>query len=220
MTSPLIKVVDKPVWLAPCYFGSIQWYAALSMHAHAVVDTGLRYDKRRKSVHRCEIVDTRARLMLTVPVSRCKDRHCERWSQATVSPQAQWWSDHRVSLESAYGRTPYFEHYIHRFMPWLSSEATGMSIVELDRTLDEQVRCILQLDTQVSYADVPEAEAGSVNDWRRTLPDFTLVPYYQVRAHKFGFQPGLSILDLIFNMGPEAPLVLHGMTKKFPHNAY
>ena len=29
-------------------------------------------------------------------------------------------------------------------------------------------------------------------------------PYYQVFAHKFGFQPNLSILDLLFCMGPEA----------------
>lgn len=73
MSSPLVKITDRPVWLAPQYFGSIAYYAALAMHARAVVDTGLRYDKRRKSVHRCEIIDTRARLMLTVPVSRPKD---------------------------------------------------------------------------------------------------------------------------------------------------
>lgn len=38
------------------------------------------------------------------------------------------------------------------------------------------------------------------------------VEYYQVRADKFGFLPDLSILDLIFNMGPESPLILHEMT--------
>ncbi len=212
MASPLVKITDRPVWLAPQYFGSIAYYAALAMHARAVVDTSLRYDKRRKSVHRCEILDTRARLMLTVPVSRPKDAPCERWSQVAVSAQAEWWSDHRVSLESAYGRTPFFEYYIDRFLPYISADAPGTSVVELDRCLDEQVRGILGLDTEVSYADLADEDASTAVDLRRAdQPACKLVPYYQVRSHKFGFVGALSILDLIFNMGPEAPLVLHEM---------
>jgi hypothetical protein len=34
------------------------------------------------------------------------------------------------------------------------------------------------------------------------------VPYYQVFQQKFGFQPGMSVVDLLFNMGPEGLLVL------------
>lgn len=39
-------------------------------------------------------------------------------------------------------------------------------------------------------------------------PLFNPKPYYQVFDRKFGFQPNLSILDLLFNMGPEAILYL------------
>ena len=35
-------------------------------------------------------------------------------------------------------------------------------------------------------------------------PDFQPRPYYQVFQQKHGFLPNLSILDLLFNMGPEA----------------
>lgn len=213
MPSPLVKITDKPVWLAPQYFGSIAYYAALATHGRAVVDTGLRYDKRRKSVHRCLIVDTRGKLPLTVPVSRPKGEPCSSWRQVTVSAQAAWWSDHRVSLESAYGRTPYFEHYIDRLLPWLSADTPGMGIVDLDRCLDEQVRGIMGLDTEVTYADLTGCGPEGAHDLRRDpAPEYTPVPYYQVRSHRFGFVAGLSILDLIFNMGPEAPLVLHKMT--------
>jgi len=38
--------------------------------------------------------------------------------------------------------------------------------------------------------------------------EFVAVPYYQVFQHKHGFLPNLSIVDLIFNMGPEALVVL------------
>jgi hypothetical protein len=35
-------------------------------------------------------------------------------------------------------------------------------------------------------------------------PDFEPKPYYQVYQQKHGFLPNLSILDLLFNMGPES----------------
>ena len=34
--------------------------------------------------------------------------------------------------------------------------------------------------------------------------DFQPKPYYQVYQQKHGFLPNLSILDLLFNMGPES----------------
>ena len=39
-------------------------------------------------------------------------------------------------------------------------------------------------------------------------PDFTPKRYYQVYEQKHGFLPNLSILDLLFNMGPESVLYL------------
>ncbi|MCI2169743.1 MAG: WbqC family protein, partial [Prevotella sp.] len=39
-------------------------------------------------------------------------------------------------------------------------------------------------------------------------PSFHPETYYQVYDRKFGFQPNLSILDLLFNEGNEAVLFL------------
>ena len=53
-------------------------------------------------------------------------------------------------------------------------------------------------------------------DWRYGLrpkhpepnPTFVAQPYHQVYRDRFGFVPDLSILDLLFDMGPEALLIL------------
>ena len=43
---------------------------------------------------------------------------------------------------------------------------------------------------------------------------FSAVPYYQVFQERLGFLPNLSIIDLLFNMGPEAILVLQKSIKE------
>lgn len=42
-----------------------------------------------------------------------------------------------------------------------------------------------------------------------SAPTPAVSEYYQIRSDRFGFIPNLSILDLIFNLGPESPLILH-----------
>ncbi|MDY5768431.1 MAG: WbqC family protein, partial [Alloprevotella sp.] len=39
------------------------------------------------------------------------------------------------------------------------------------------------------------------------------VPYYQVFSSRTGFLPHLSIVDLLFNLGPESRLVLRKMAQ-------
>ena len=54
------------------------------------------------------------------------------------------------------------------------------------------------------------------NDFREIIrpehegedPSFSPKPYYQVFQDKHGFLPNMSIVDLLFNMGPEGLLVL------------
>lgn len=211
----LIRINDREGVFAPQYYGSVRYYATLAAYRRVVVDAGLRFDKRFKSVHRCTIVDTRAELTLTVPVAHRPVAGADmtggmrQWRQMSVSPHGQWWSDHRVSLESAYGRTPFFEFYVDRFLPWLCY--TDISIVDFDLGLDEVVRRTLGLETEVSYStDIVDMDAA--DDYRtNSFPAIRDVEYYQVRADRLGFHPSLSILDLIFNMGPEAPLVLRKM---------
>lgn len=197
-----------PAVFAPQYFGSIAYYAEIARHSHAVIDTALRYDKRFKSAHRCAIADTRGPLTLTVPVA--KPAGARLWSQTRVSHHGQWWTTHLTTLESAYGRTPFFEFYIDRFKPWF--EPIDMSVTEMDCGIDAVVRRALAIDTVVDYADAGAIDIPGGLDFRAGgFPGISTVPYYQVRALKLGFLPGLSILDLIFNMGPESPLVLRAM---------
>lgn len=220
MPSPLIRNRGNLAVFAPQFCASINYYSRLATFERVVIDTGMRYDKRFKTVHRCTIADVRGPLRLTVPVENARSallakseeaRLPLKWSDIFVSSHGEWWSDHIVSLESAYGRTPYFEYYFDRIRPLLSNRR--LPITELDTALDSVIRSILGLETQVEALDASALKEDFIDFRHSSFETERVVPYYQVRQDKLGFLPGMSILDLIFNMGPEAQLILHEMAE-------
>lgn len=198
------------------YFGTVDYYAAMGACACVTVDDTARYDKRQKGTHRMDIVDTHGLKSLTVPVSRPDNLVgplC--WSDIAVSRHGQWWHVVSETLASAYGRTPFFEFYIDRLRPFFSSSTPDIypDVATLCHEADTAVRAILGLDNDITYASQSTVCPTSAALPAITQSDLPIFPieYYQVRHDKFGFLPHLSVLDLIFNMGPESPLILRKM---------
>ena len=192
-----------------------------------VVDTAARYDKRCKAAHRYDIIDVRGALQLTVPLGKPHGMNGRAtWNDAPVSTHDQWWTRHRSALESAYGRTPYFEFIIDRFDGVFRSPERWdqwPSAIDLIREANAAVCHILAVDAP-EYADASVLcasigadgqEGGSsaaLTDCRTDRFAISGQPaYWQVRSNVHGFCPGLSILDILFNLGPEASLYLRDM---------
>lgn len=192
--------------LPPLLFPPVGYYRCLARYGCAIIDTTMRYDKRRKDVHRYTIADTRGPLQLTVPVSRPSGAFSAGnlcWDQVTVSAHGRWWEVHRTAWESAYGRTPFFEYYIDRFAPVF--DCVGQPVTDLVLRANGIVCDILGLGTEI-LTEVPDGCTPA--DMTKQLPETEERAYWQVRGQQLGFIPGLSILDLIFNLGTEAPLLL------------
>ncbi len=213
MTSPLVRFHDKRVILPPRFCGSVGYYALMSAYGNVTVDYDMSFNKRQKETHRTTIADTRGTLSLTVPIAKPVSMTAARWKDIKVSTHGQWWDKMLTALESAYGRTPYFEFYIDRFIPFFRhrQECSCETIADLDAGTDHVIRDILG----IPY-DTPANNGEAIDDLRHIpLPEPPVVEYYQVRRDSLGFLPGLSIFDLIFNMGPESPIVLQHMTRNF-----
>lgn len=187
------------------YFGSVDYYATMAKYERVVIDDTLRYDKRDKGTHRMRIVDTHGVKELTVPVSKPDGASgVLHWSDILLSRHGQWWHVVDETLASAYGRTPFYEYYVDRLRRFFAATTVGeyVDVATLCRESDRMVREILKLPTKVTYA----SEGGIVGKYVDIEPFEG--EYYQVRGEKFGFVGGLSVLDMVFNMGPEAELLL------------
>lgn len=201
---PLVRHPEgKPLVLPPRLLPPAAYYALMAQYPRCIVAWGGRYDRSDKDTHRFEIADTRGRLTLTVPVA--KPLPASRWSDVVLSDHGRWQETMPTALESAYGRTPFFEFYADRLLPVIAAARGGDRLMDFASELDRRVRAILGLP-----ADAVEYSATDICRGRRA-PVVSEIEYWQVRADRLGFIPGLSILDLIFNVGPEAPLYLARM---------
>ncbi len=133
--------------------------------------------------------------------------------------QANWQKIHLKSLESAYRLSAFYEYYaddISRFYEHKTPLLFEWNMQLLKTML--HLLGILQEPAETEFW-----ECGPVNgqDYRQTInpknrlskPDnsFHPVPYQQAFIERYGFLPNLSIVDLLFNEGPEALSILKNL---------
>ena len=195
--------------LSSTYFGPIQWYQKLhrmpciiEQHDHFVKQTYR---------NRCVIATANGTQTLTVPIERYYGTKCPM-RDIRISDHGNWRHLHWNALVSAYGETPFFEFYADDLRPFFEKRHTFLFDLNLD--IMHTMCQLLDVRPQVTLSDqyiVLPSEDDAVVDFREAIrpkhplpdADFNPTPYYQVRAQRHGFLPNLSILDLLFNEGPE-----------------
>lgn len=177
--------------LSTTYFGSVDWYSALLRSTEPVqIDTNETYVKQTTRNH-CLIATANGIQKLTVPVTvpeRAADGSKPRTKDVRISDHGNWRHLHWNALSSAYGMSPFFDYYADDILPFF--EERWDYLLDFNQAIK---------DKMLELLSVPSAHAATE---RRTTP------YYQTFQRRHGFLPGLSILDLLFNEGPEAVLWL------------
>ena len=124
-------------------------------------------------------------LTLTVPVKRADSKQLTR--DVEISYQQKWQHQHWIALMSAYKRTPYFDYYADFFRPFYERETKFL--VDFNEGLHE---VIVRLIANQAKGDEANRLLGEnrTSDWQ----GLDLEPC---------FGDGKSILDLLFEYGPE-----------------
>lgn len=199
--------------LYPTYFPNIAHFWAMVNWDVVYFEVSDNYQKQSYR-NRTEIYAANGKLALTVPVSYSQ-KNRQLYKDVKIANEEQWQIQHLKSLQSAYSMSPFFEFYIDDLMPLFETH--------FDYILDFNLKCFeiivnaLQLNitpkhTKTFVPIAKEKQTTDKTDFRplvkRNFKTKSLQPYTQVFTEKHGFIPNLSILDLLFNEGPNAELYL------------
>ena len=199
------------VLLSTTYFGPVQWYQKLYRADEVWIE---RYESFQKQTYRnrCVIATTQGTQALTVPVERGHLSPLSSLKDIRISDHGNWRHLHWNALQSAYGDSPFFMYYEDDLRPFF--EQRWDYLFDFNEAIREKICELLDIHPVVHYTEsfINPSSLTSLHDFREAItpkhpapdPDFTPRRYYQVYEAKHGFQPNLSILDLLFNMGPES----------------
>lgn len=202
--------MEQTVYLSTAYLGPVQQYCKMLQYAEVRIETAENYLKQTYR-NRCTIAAANGPLSLSIPVEKPRTEKCLT-RDMRISDHGNWRHLHWHALLSAYNMSPFFEYYADDFAPFYERRYTYL--MDLNEALRELVCRLIDMQPRIAYTEsyLPEVEHDFRESIRPRQPEadeaFRPVPYYQVFQEKWGFLPNLSIVDLLFNMGPESLLIL------------
>lgn len=202
---------SNPIILHTTYFGSVDWYRQLVCAEGDIYIDACENHVKQTARNRCEIATANGKQTLSVPVSippsfrRGMGRGCSI-REVLVSEHGNWRHQHWEALKSAYGMSPFFDYYQDDIRPFFDEETFRANdwqrLFDYNLAIMRKMLDLIGVKKEIKLTSLPSTppQGGRVVH----VP----VHYYQTFQKRHGFIPNLSILDLLFNEGPEAILYL------------
>jgi len=190
------------ILIHPTYFPNIAHFAAMAQANEVTFEADDNFLKQTYR-NRTYIYAANGKLLLNIPVIHSQ-KNRQKYRDVKISKDTNWQSLHWKSLLSAYSTSPFFEFYKDELEPLFN--------IKTDFIFDFNLKCIetifecIQLNISTTKTEVFEQTVKNKKDFRYLVnakieePEFAT--YNQVFGDKYGFLNNLSILDLLFNEGP------------------
>ncbi|GAB5399751.1 MAG: WbqC family protein [Aureisphaera sp.] len=156
--------------------------------------------------NRAHIAHSNGRLLLNVPIKHSKSKERQKTAEVLVEDSFPWQLQHWKSLQSAYRTSPFFEYYEDEILHLFETPVRGL--MDHNMAIFEVICELLGIEISVGKTATFEKET-SLTDLRHLIDSkkekpYPLEPYIQVHEKNHGFLSNLSVLDLLFNEGPNA----------------
>ena len=203
----------KSILLSAAYFGPIQYYSVFVKTEKVYIEQFENFIKQTYR-NRCVIPGGNGPVQLIVPVVKGRGPKT-LIKDLQVSYDTNWQRNHWRTIFSAYSSSPFFEFYKDEIQPFF--ETKHKFLFDFNLKIHETICELLEIENiAVLTADFEKVPEGTVNLRESISPKiktnrethFQSLEYTQVFSNKLGFVPNLSILDLLFNEGPNSYPVL------------
>ena len=205
-----MEILSHPLYLAP-----IPLYTKLYTAKGIIIDGESPFIKQTFR-SRAVIATENGTQNLNIPIIHDGGRTAMR--DVRISEHGNWRHQHWNAIVSAYRKSPFFDYYADDFAHFYE-ERDGF-LMDFNLRLHSVVCDLIGLERETKTA-TDNTIADTITDIRHIaepkaitdIKDYAPQPYYQVFAQRNGFIPNLSIIDLLFNMGPEGLIVLRDNNK-------
>ena len=212
--------------LSSAYLPPVEYFAAIAKYKSVCIEACENYQKQSYR-NRCTILTASGKMNLNIPVSRGGDNftHKVPIKEIEIDYSEDWVIKHTRALEAAYMNSPFFVYYKDDLFQILRSGER--SLLKFNTLLTKQLLLFCGVKAEVSFTEdylmpaaasegkepVEAGVSGFVDLRERIHPkskqcsllkEWALEkPYWQVFA-KQGFVSNLSVVDLLFNEGPDS----------------
>ena len=202
------------ILIHPAYFGPVSQFVVLAKAENVIFENEDNYQKQTFR-NRMYIYDSNGKLLLNIPIKHLSaitgkpksfGKH-QLYKEVQIENEFDWQKQHWRALKSSYQTSPFFEFYEDEIYPLYHTKHKFL--------LDFNYHCLdfitdaLQVDLNFSKTSEYIPNPEKIMDFRplinaKTETNFQQNQYTQVFENKHGFLPNLSVLDLLFNEGPNS----------------
>ena len=186
------------------YLPSIKYVSLFLKTDNASIELYETYQKQSCRT-RCDVITANGIQTLTVPVIKTNGNHTLT-KDIEISYKESWQQTHLRCLESAYRKSAYFDYYFPYFEKIYKQKFN--TLIELNEFSMKAILKLLKVKKDILYTKDFERITDE-NDYRTSLSKnetnkLEMSEYYQVFSDRHGFISNLSIVDLLFNEGPNS----------------
>jgi hypothetical protein len=188
------------------YLPPVDYFTQLNAFKPDVVFEQHEHFPKQTYRNRANIYSPDGVLSLVVPVIKGSKNHTKT-KDVRISYDFRWQRSHWLGLQACYRRSAYFEYYEDDLAPFYDKQP--VFLFDYNREMLELLLRLLKIKLELDFTDTYEAYYPNLTDLRNTFNAKTTIevqqkPYFQVFEERQGFLPNLSIVDLLFNQGPQA----------------
>jgi hypothetical protein len=193
------------ILVSTAYLPPVEYFSLISKADEVLVELEENYLKQSYR-NRCYILSEHGPQLLSVPVY-LGSQHKTPLKEIRIDYSKRWQQVHLRAITASYNSSPYFQFYFENFEKIISRKNDFLT--DLNMELTEAVLKMFKLNTKLTYTTNFEPVGKTDIDFRYKISpkgksQFFSKEYMQVFATGNRFVQGMSIIDLIFNMGPES----------------
>lgn len=192
--------------LPTAYFPPVSWFVYLLSGKSVIIEQMETFHKQTYR-NRCEIMTAAGMAALVVPVTKPQGNHTMT-GNVEICYHEPWRELHWKTLQTSYSSSPFFSYYADNIRSLF--ESRERLLIRQNHEILIVISNLIGIELNISFTRDYDKNPINIIDMRNEISpkkrqaSINFPEYPQVFKHLSGFIPDLSILDLLFNLGPEA----------------